>query len=391
MRVALPDARVELLGAAWWEETAHGLVPHRLPAWTRAQFPDAGFGLNETNPSGVRVRFATASDRVVLHAAVSQWEGISTGPIPPLRDPGVFDAVVSGEGLGEGGVVLSAAAPHWGRLTEDLQTGTIHDDPGPAAPIAFQVPGSGWRTVEIYLPFRDRVRVVAVESDGEIAAAPSSRPRWVHYGSSISHGAEAAQPTGIWPVVAARAVGVDLHNLGFGGQALLDPFVARSMRDLTADVLSIKIGINVLNHAAYGRRMFASLLHGFLDTIREGRPDVPLIVASPLFTPIGENRPGPTGIDEAMLPTVVFTSHGRAEQIADGALTLRAIREIVAEVVTGRIAAGDTALTYVDGLDLYGPGDWPEFAMADLLHPDPPAHRLIGERFAPVLAGALAR
>lgn len=385
MRVELPDPRVELLGAAWWEETRCGLIPHRLPAWTRMQFPDAGFGLNETNPSGVRMRFTTASDRVVVHAAVSQWVGLSDGPIPPVRDPGPFDAVVDG-------VVVSAVADRWGTLTEDLRTGTIRDEPGPTASVTFDLPGTGWRTVEIYLPYRDRVRVVAVEADGEIRRADANgRPRWVHYGSSISHGAEAAGPTGIWPVVAARTAGVELHNLGFGGQALLDPFVARAIRELDADVLSLKIGINVLNHAAYGRRMFASLLHGFLDTIREGRPEAAIIVASPIFAPIGENLPGPTGIDPTMLPTVVFTSSGRAEQIAQGALTLRGIRQIVAGVVADRVAAGDAALTYLDGLDLYGPGDWPEFAMADLLHPDPPAHRLIGERFSPVLMRALGR
>lgn len=95
MRIALPDPRVELLGAAWWEQTPFGLMPHRLPAWTRAQHPDAGFALNETNGSGVRLRFTTASGRLILHAAVSQWVGLDDGPVPPLRDPGPFDAVVT--------------------------------------------------------------------------------------------------------------------------------------------------------------------------------------------------------------------------------------------------------------------------------------------------------
>nr|WP_307723349.1 SGNH/GDSL hydrolase family protein [Corynebacterium variabile] len=47
--------------------------------------------------------------------------------------------------------------------------------------------------------------------------------------SSVSHGSNAPHPTGTWPVIAAHAADVDLHNLGLGGSALLDPFVARTI------------------------------------------------------------------------------------------------------------------------------------------------------------------
>ncbi|GAA1541587.1 hypothetical protein GCM10009678_25120 [Actinomadura kijaniata] len=49
---------------------------------------------------------------------------------------------------------------------------------------------------------------------------------------------------------------MELINPGFSGGALLDPFSARAMRDTPA-------------------------VHGFLDTIREGRPTTPLLVVSP--------------------------------------------------------------------------------------------------------------
>ena len=117
----------------------------------------------------------------------------------------------------------------------------------------------------------------------------------MHYGSSISHCVEAAEPAGTWPAVAARLAGVSLRNLGFGGQCHLDPFVARTIRDLPdVDIVSIKTGINIVNMDSMRERVFAPALHGFLDTIREAKPDVPIVVISPIYCPSAETRPGPT-------------------------------------------------------------------------------------------------
>lgn len=86
---------------------------------------------------------------------------------------------------------------------------------------------------------------------------------------------------------------MDLVNLGFGGSALLDPATARTMRDLPADVISGKIGINLVNADLMRVRGFVAAVHGFLDTIREGHPDTPLLVISPILCPIHEDTPVP--------------------------------------------------------------------------------------------------
>lgn len=390
-RVNLPDPRVEIVGASWLEATDHGLLPHRLPAWTRPHFPDAFYHLNEIQPSGVRLRFTTAARTITLVVAVSRSVGLEARA-------GAAEPVVAWEGaperfdlLCEGQLVATAQAGEAGRMLLDFAAGVVTDQPGSATPVTFEVSGSGGaaRTYELWLPYREHVRLVALEADAEIVAPePSAKPRWLHHGSSISHGANAASPSGIWPVIAAQAAGVEVTNLGFSGAAVLDPFVARAMRDAEADVLSVKIGINVLNGDFYGRRMFRPLLHGFLDTVREGKPTTPVMVISPVFCPIGENVPGPTMVDPTV-PVTVFRTYGSPDQVAAGKLHLREMREIIASVVADRVAAGDGALHYLDGLELYGPGDWATYPMADLLHPDPPAQRLIGERFAPVLRALL--
>ncbi|MDC7123205.1 lipase [Cellulomonas fimi] len=435
--VPLPDERVEVRGAAWLETTDRGVLPHRLPAWTRAQFPDRFVALCDEQPAGVRLRLRTAATRLRLDVDVLR---VAVEPQPPDA-PQPFDVVVDGalvsqpDGWGVtagGGVVV--LEPHHGTTVERpgpttsvdlaLVPGSVEAGAGattagldgrPAAAGIGPPPGgvgldptdragidpsgavgidgaSGVvRDVEVWLPYGEVVRLVALHADAPVLAPSRARGRrWVHHGSSISHGAAADRPTGTWPVVAARATGLDLVNLGMSGNAVLDPFVARTLRDAPADVISVKLGINVVNHDAMRLRAFVPAVHGFLDTIREGHPTTPLVVVSPLLCPLVEDTPGPTFIDPASPPGApVFATRGRPEDVADGRLTLRVIRTALAEVVASRRTAGDPALHLVDGRDLYGDADWDALPMADLLHPDAPAQRLVGERFADVLCGLL--
>ena len=41
-------------------------------------------------------------------------------------------------------------------------------------------------------------------------------------------------------------------------------------------------------------RTFAPAVHGLLDHIRDGHPDTPLLVVTPIFCPSVEDHPGPT-------------------------------------------------------------------------------------------------
>ncbi|HEY9563665.1 MAG TPA: hypothetical protein VIR30_07845, partial [Nocardioides sp.] len=78
--------------------------------------------------------------------------------------------------------------------------------------------------------------MVAVDLVAIEAAAPTEpaelphRPVWIHHGSSISHCAEAVKPTSSWPVVTAQQAGLEIINLGYAGQCMLDLFVADGWR-----------------------------------------------------------------------------------------------------------------------------------------------------------------
>ena len=369
-------------GALELEDTPVGVRPHRLPRWARAQ-ADAQLAMAESQPSGVRLAFTTEATIVELRAAAARFGYRGA----PSRPAGVFDLLVDGRLAGQAS--LDSATT----VIIDLVTGEQEIRPGEVARIVFDDLPVGGKSIEIWLPHNENVELVELRTDASVRPIDRRRPIWVHHGSSISQGSNAGHPTGTWPAIAARIADVYLVNLGFGGSALLDPFTARTIRDTPADLISLKIGINLVNKDLMRLRAFGPAVHGFLDTIRDGHPGVPLLVVSPLLCPIHEDTPGPGAFDEEALAegVVRFSATGDPAERAAGKLTLAVIRDQLAAIVRQR-AAGDGKLHYLDGLRLYGPADADDLPLPDRLHPDGATHRRIGERFADLAfsAGAFA-
>ncbi|MEV4144500.1 SGNH/GDSL hydrolase family protein [Amycolatopsis sp. NPDC049691] len=337
-------------GALELEQTPRGLVPHRLPAHARAQNTDPRLAMAEAQPAGVRLRFRTTARLIELETLATKVEY----PGAPPRPDGVYDLVVDGK------LAAQATAPAGVRFAD--------------------LPGHD-KDVEIWLPHNELTTLVALRTDAPVTPVPPAGRVWLHHGSSISQGSNAASPSTTWAALAALSARVELVNLGFSGNALLDPFTARALRDTPADVVSVKLGINVVNADVMRLRAFGPAVHGFLDTIREGHPTAPLLVVSPLYCPIHERTPGPGDFDHAALAAGVVRFRATGEP-GEGKLTLEVIRDALAEIVAQR---EDPALHYVDGLSLYGPEDYAEFPLPDELHPDGPAHQRIASRFAPLL------
>ncbi len=368
-----------LRGALDVERTEHGLLPHRLPARARAQNSDAQLAMAEAQPSGVRLAFRTAATAVELDTLRTKRDYIGAPPRPDGR----YDLLVDGRPAGQ------ASATGGNVLTVDMVTWETEFTPGPVGTVRFDGLPAGEKDVEIWLPHNETTELVALRTDAPVAPLPDRGRRvWLHHGSSISQGSDAAGPTAIWPAVAASLGGVELVNLGMGGSMMLDPFTARAMRDTPADLISVKIGINIVNHDAMRLRIFGPAVHGFLDTIREGHPDTPLLVVSPVHCAIHEDTPGPSapdlgGIGEGRLK---FAALGDPAEKAAGKLTLGVIREELSRIVRLR-ASDDPHLHYLDGLDLYGESDAAEHPLPDNLHPDAATHHHIGERFGELAFG----
>ncbi|GGZ64563.1 lipase [Streptomyces subrutilus] len=363
-----------LRGALDLEVTEHGVLPHRLPARARAQCADGQLAMAEAQPSGVRLAFRTRATTVELDALRTRTAYVGA----PARPDGVYDLLVDGR------LTRQAAVSGGNVLLVDMTTGATETRPGPVGTVRFSGLPDRAKDVEIWLPHNEITQLVTLRTDAAVEPpVDRGRARWLHHGSSISHGSDAASPSTTWPALAASLGGVELTNLGLGGSALLDPFTARALRDTPADLISVKIGINLVNTDLMRLRAFGPAVHGFLDTVREGRPTVPLLVVSPVLCPIHEDTPGPSVPDFSEFGDgrIRFRAAGDPAERASGKLTLGVIRDELDRIVRQR-SAEDPNLYLLDGRELYGEADAAELPLPDGLHPDAATHRLMGERFA---------
>jgi hypothetical protein len=362
--VQLPDDRVEVAGAITIDAAPTGFTPRRMSSAYRHQLPMEVEFL-ASSPTGVRLRFVTDSPTVGLELLATHL-GIGEDVYGATIDLVVDGELVQSRAFGEGNVVVV-----------DPATNRFDFRPGEAVTLSFDVPEDA-AAVELWLPNNSIVEARAViVADGATLSAPPAdmRRRWLHHGSSISHCMEAFSGSRTWPSTAARIADVNLTNLGLAGQCHLDQFTARTMRDTPADVISLKCGINIVNADSLRQRTFGPALHGFLDTVRDGHPDTPLLVISPIICPTHEDAPGPTDSSTG-------TIRSAASPVArdQGALTLTMIRSIIESVVKARRDAGDANLHYLDGRELFDDSDLDD--LPDGLHPNGDGYIRMGERFA---------
>ena len=131
--------------------------------------------------------------------------------------------------------------------------------------------------------------------------------------------------------------------------------IARLIRDLSADFVSVKLGINIYGASSLSPRSFRPAVIGTIATIRDGHPDIPFVVCSPIWSPNREKTPNAVG------------------------LTLEQMRLEVFEAVESFRCRGDECIYYVDGLKLFD-ASLAQYLL-DGLHPDAAGYRRMGENF----------
>jgi lysophospholipase L1-like esterase len=363
------DPRVRPAGICEVIPMERGALTQRLPAWARAQLVDPAVGFVSSMPSGGRLEFVTDATSIDLEAVFTRLEYAGITP-----HTATIDLVVDGELVASETLIDTDLIRFPDRMATEFEM--VHGDP---SIVRFEGLPAGRKHVEIWLAQNAScmLRTLRLDDGATIGPPPASeRRRWVHYGSSISHCMEADHPTGAWPAVVARTADLDLYSLGLAGQCHLDQFAARTIRDLPADLISLKLGINLVNADSMRERSFVPAVHGLLDTIRDGHPDTPIVVISPIICPAAEDHPGPT------LPNRegTFDVIDRPDALTPGALSLSLIRELLERVVSQRTKAGDGRLHHLHGHTLFGPDDVDD--LLDGLHPNSAGYRRIGERFA---------
>jgi len=214
----------------------------------------------------------------------------------------------------------------------------------------------------IYFPEWMKPTILGIEPiDCEVSPAPRG-PKWIAYGDSVLEGWVATSPALAWPMVAARDHGLDVVNMGYAGSARGEIVSAEHISELEADVISITHGTNCWTRTPHSVEQMAVNTRAFLDVVRLGHPETPIVVASPIVRPDAEDTPNVLGA------------------------TLVDLRQAMESVVEERIAAGDEHLELVYGLPIV-----PIDQLADGIHPNDAGHQALADAVGPAAAAAAAR
>lgn len=305
-------------GAISLQETSEWTMPWRTPHAEHVLFPEPLLE-RSAMPAGVRISFSSDTPRVA-------------GNIVPHRESGRLDLCCDGEFID--------AIDLTGRDT-----------------FAFENLSSSMKLIELWLPQYGvfQLRNLEIDDGATIEPFTDGRPRWITYGSSITQCRQAASPTQTWPAIVARGCGFNLSCLGYGGQCHLDAMVARMIREMPADYISMCLGINIQGAASLGPRAFRPAIIGAVQIIREKHPNIPLVLMSPIYSPPREEKPNAVG----------FHLQGMREEVQAAAEALR--------------AHGDKQIHYVNGLDVFGTDLG--HLLPDDLHPNAEGYRTMGQNF----------
>lgn len=219
--------------------------------------------------------------------------------------------------------------------------------------------------VQLWLPHYGDFTLKQATLDGaSVTSAVEEGPRWITYGSSITHCQQADGPTQTWPALVARENGWRLSNLGLAGECQLDPIAAETIAQTPADLISLCVGINSYNAAVFSERSYGPALQGFINTIRRAHPEVPLVVISAVLS----------------LP--------REQKVNEVGWTLAQYRQATADVIAVLQAKGDENLHLIDGATVLTEQEALD-RLPDTLHPDTAGYAIMANRLSPLLAAAL--
>lgn len=338
MFMPIHDGRIAIKGAVPLEVTDKYIRPWRLDFERKALFYPDMMVLRASNAAGVRLEFSTNSDLIGL-----RYQEIDTSFHNPDRDTLSVDLEIDTSDI------LPALFSHG-------STGVVWN--GLAG---------GLKNIRIWLHQFSTFALTGIDLDdgAEIAGVTRECKKWIAYGSSITHSRDGLGPSQTWPAIVSRTLDLDLTCLGFGGQCHLDPIYAKLIRDLPADMISLKLGINT-HGRSLSPRTYRPAIIGFVDRIREKHSETPLFLCSPIFG-------GPR----------------ETESVHDDGYTLQFMRSEMKRVVEIYRSMGDGNLHYVDGLKLFGP----EYAdyLPDNTHPDGRGQPIMAENFIKAVKPAISQ
>lgn len=314
--IQLSNEQVEVNGLPWYRENGGDLfrLPSRLkdtyrkPVWDLAQ-----------SPSGGRIRFRTNSTVLAIRLEY---------PEPPdMRNMHAFGQ--TGLDLYADGVYRGTAIADRDAKPGKTQEHTYYKDQPRID-----------REITLYLPLYMPAKVIGIGLDTE-ARVERAKPfvvkmPIVFYGTSITQGGCASRSGMSYQAILGRMLNTDFVNLGFSGNGLGEPELARAVAEVDASCFVLDFAQNNPTIES-----LAQSYGPFLQTIRSKHAETPILVITPIYS---------------------------AREAWSRDARLEGMRELIRKVAAERIAAGDRQLEIVEGTDLIGPlrGD----GLVDGTHPN---------------------
>jgi GDSL-like Lipase/Acylhydrolase family/SsfX3, N-terminal domain len=324
MFIKADDSRLLWEGAISLEKNDGSVIPWRIPYEDKELLPDEAFHGRAGCAAGVRLVLKTDSKNIKLSGKAVEKDN---NVLPDCKvDLCIDNKIIQTQVFDRNNEILFA----------DLPAGT--------------------NLIELWLSqnFKTLVYGLEIDDDASLENLEDTRLKWITYGSSITHCGAAASPAMTWPAIVARNMNFNMTCLGYGGQCKLDPMIARMIRDMDADFISLKLGINVYGNDL-SPRTFPAAVIGTIAIIREKHKNIPLVVCSPIYCPPREDTPSITGN------------------------TLKDMRDSVKKAVESFRKRGDKNIYYVDGLKIFG-AELIDY-LPDELHPDAKGMEFMAENF----------
>jgi hypothetical protein len=319
-----------------WDDTE--LPYDRLPARAKGVVRDPVWALSRA-PAGLSVRFQTNAPEIKL-----RWKlgapVVGTIMMPALGRCG-FDLYADD----------SSGRPRWANATHKMQSAEEEY-------VLLAGLDGVTRCFTLYLPLC--VQVLSLEigtpPDADFTPIPPRRQgRIVYYGTSIVHGSCVSRPGMAVPAILSRRLGRAVTNLGFAGNAHMEPEVARYLAELDPAVFILDALPNM------NAERVELNAEQFIRTLRTARPGTPLVLV--------EDR--------------TFTNAWLFPDLRERNRSARAALRTICEKLA---AEGITGLTSVEGDRLYGSDG--EVSM-DGSHPSDLGAMRIADALAPVLRKVL--
>jgi lysophospholipase L1-like esterase len=313
----ITSPHLEVDGLPWFAENGGELS--RLPVKLKDSYRKAVWNLAQ-QPSGGRIRFRTKSTTLAIR--LEYPHGPNMANMHAFGQTGV-DLYVNNRYGG------TAIAGHNSKLGLAQDHSFYKNQPRVD------------REITLYLPLYAPVKVLGIGVDaGAEIQAPSPfalKKPIVFYGTSITQGGCASRSGLSYEAILGRSLNVDFINLGFSGNGIGEPEIARTVASLDAAAFILDF--------AHNNPTVESLKQNydpFIATIRREHPETPILLITPIY--------------DAHLESW------------DPCPLLNEMRTLIRQVAAQRITTGDRNLQLVEGTDLIGPsrGD----SLVDGTHPN---------------------